>query len=105
MIRKEKRANNPFRKNIALNTEKNAVFTAKRYSVFLLKRPFSLGIVNGRDILMEKTSEEKCESLFSCDEKDFTPFRQKNKKENLLRKVRTVISEFDHHIIIVKYQH
>ncbi|GFT54022.1 hypothetical protein TNCV_153831 [Trichonephila clavipes] len=65
MIRKKKRTNNP-RKNIALNTEKNAVFTAERYSVFAEEAiQFT---VNGRDILMEE-KKKKCESLIPRDER------------------------------------
>ncbi|GFX68114.1 hypothetical protein TNCV_4439371 [Trichonephila clavipes] len=76
MIRK-KRANNPW-KNIALNTEKNAVFTTERYSVFAEEAiQFT---VNGRDILIEKKKKISVNPLFPV-MKDFTPFRQKNKKK------------------------
>ncbi|GFW62829.1 hypothetical protein TNCV_4451781 [Trichonephila clavipes] len=61
------------RRNIALNNEKNAVFTAERYSVFAEEAiQFT---VNGRNILMErkrkkrgkrespKLHDERCQSL------------------------------------------
>ncbi|GFW24405.1 hypothetical protein TNCV_606511 [Trichonephila clavipes] len=70
--KKKKRASDP-RKNIALNTENNAVFTAERYSVFAEEAiQFT---VNGRNILMErkrkkggkrespKLHDERCQSL------------------------------------------
>ncbi|GFV65272.1 hypothetical protein TNCV_4572721 [Trichonephila clavipes] len=73
MVRKKKRASDP-RKNIALNTENNAVFTAERYYVFAEEAiQFT---VNGRNILMErkikkkggkreppKLHDERCQSL------------------------------------------
>ncbi|GFV65526.1 hypothetical protein TNCV_711831 [Trichonephila clavipes] len=57
MVRKKnKRASDP-RKNIALNTENNAVFTAERYSVFAEEAiQFT---VNGRNILMERKRKKK----------------------------------------------
>ncbi|GFT06672.1 hypothetical protein TNCV_1852021 [Trichonephila clavipes] len=58
MLQKKKSACNP-RKNIAHNTEKNAVFTAERYSVFAeLAIQFT---VNGRNILMERKRGKKRE--------------------------------------------
>ncbi|GFW50911.1 hypothetical protein TNCV_3591931 [Trichonephila clavipes] len=67
MVRKKKekkRASYP-RKNIALNTENNAVFTAERYSVFAEEAiQFT---VNGRNILMERKKREKRE--FPLDER------------------------------------
>ncbi|GFU10926.1 hypothetical protein TNCV_2934201 [Trichonephila clavipes] len=81
MIRKKKRANNP-RKNIALNIEKNAVFTAERYSVFAEEAiQFT---VNGRNILMERGKKKKrsVNPLFPV-MKDVTPFRQKNKRKKI----------------------
>ncbi|GFW85695.1 hypothetical protein TNCV_853451 [Trichonephila clavipes] len=76
MVRKKKRANNP-RKNIALNTESNAVFTAERYSVFAEETiQFT---VNGRNILMERKRKKKGrkrESPKLHNERDVNPFRQ-----------------------------
>ncbi|GFW10843.1 hypothetical protein TNCV_4919621 [Trichonephila clavipes] len=65
MIRKKNRTNNP-RKNFALNTEKNAMFTAERYSVFAEEAiQFT---VNGRDILMKK-KKTSVNILFPRDER------------------------------------
>ncbi|GFW56532.1 hypothetical protein TNCV_1862421 [Trichonephila clavipes] len=58
MVRKKKRASerDP-RKNVALNTEKNAVFIDERYSVFAEEAiQFA---VNGRNILMERKRKKK----------------------------------------------
>ncbi|GFY13136.1 hypothetical protein TNCV_363841 [Trichonephila clavipes] len=78
MTRKKVRANNP-RKNISLNTEKNAVFTAERYSVFAEEAiQFT---VNGRNILMERKRGKKERSVNPPVMKDVTPFRQKNKRK------------------------
>ncbi|GFX75091.1 hypothetical protein TNCV_3170201 [Trichonephila clavipes] len=88
--KKKKRASDP-RKNIALNTENNAVFTAERYSVFAEEAiQFT---VNGRNILMEREKKKRSVNPLFPVMKDITPFRQKNKrKKNLLRrKVCTVI--------------
>ncbi|GFT14851.1 hypothetical protein TNCV_3483091 [Trichonephila clavipes] len=53
---KKKRASDP-RKNIALNTENNAVFTTERYSVFAEEAiQFT---VNGRNILMERKKKRE----------------------------------------------
>ncbi|GFT37680.1 hypothetical protein TNCV_4934111 [Trichonephila clavipes] len=83
MIRKKKRANNP-RKNIALNTVTNAVFTTERYSVFAEEA--IQFIVNGRNILMRekrKKKEEKREFPNSL-MKDINPSRQNNNnKKNM----------------------
>ncbi|GFV52133.1 hypothetical protein TNCV_5070541 [Trichonephila clavipes] len=80
MVRKKKekkRASDP-RKNIALNTENNAVFTTERYSVFAEEAiQFT---VNGRNILMER-KRKKREKRESPVMKDVTPFRQKNKRK------------------------
>ncbi|GFW93810.1 hypothetical protein TNCV_4220911 [Trichonephila clavipes] len=72
MVRGKKRANNP-RKNIALNIEKNAVFTAERYSVFA-KEAIQF-TVNGRNILIEKKKKGKREFPNSM-MKDIIPFRR-----------------------------
>ncbi|GFV22758.1 hypothetical protein TNCV_4278411, partial [Trichonephila clavipes] len=72
--KRKKRASDP-RKNIALNTENNTVFTAERYSVFAEEAiQFT---VNGRNILMEGKRKKwgKRESLNSM-MKDVNPFRQ-----------------------------
>ncbi|GFS68367.1 hypothetical protein TNCV_3000511 [Trichonephila clavipes] len=79
MVRKKKknalvRERDP-RKNIALNTEKNAVFTAERFSVFAEEAiQFT---VNGRNILMER-KRKKGESVNPLNSmmKDVNPFRQ-----------------------------
>ncbi|GFW29444.1 hypothetical protein TNCV_743861 [Trichonephila clavipes] len=54
--RKKKCASHP-RKNIALNTENNAEFTAERYSVF--SEEAIQFTVNGRNILMERKRKKK----------------------------------------------
>ncbi|GFS53272.1 hypothetical protein TNCV_1035781 [Trichonephila clavipes] len=56
------------RKSIALNSEKNVVFTAERYSVFVEEAiQFT---VNGRNILMERKKKKKgVNPLFPCDER------------------------------------
>ncbi|GFV97083.1 hypothetical protein TNCV_3526691 [Trichonephila clavipes] len=58
MVRKKKKKRaSDLRKNIALNTENNAVFTAERYSVFAEEAiQFT---VNGRNILMERKEKKK----------------------------------------------
>ncbi|GFW48636.1 hypothetical protein TNCV_4242171 [Trichonephila clavipes] len=88
MIRKKTRANNP-RKNIALNTEKNAVFTAEGYSVFAEEAiQFT---VNGRDILMEKKKKRSVNGLFPRDERRHSLLPENKRKNLLRRKVCTVI--------------
>ncbi|GFU22806.1 hypothetical protein TNCV_2702381 [Trichonephila clavipes] len=78
---KKTRANNP-RKNIALNTEKNAVFTSNDI-LSLLKRPSVY--VNGRNISNgeKKKRKKKKRSVNPLIPvmKDVTHFRQKNKRK------------------------
>ncbi|GFT97598.1 hypothetical protein TNCV_1034361 [Trichonephila clavipes] len=69
-LRKKKSASNP-RKNIALNTEKNAVFTAERYSVvaeetnkFAMKEPtFEWRKKTIREACIPQLSDERRRSL------------------------------------------
>ncbi|GFV15894.1 hypothetical protein TNCV_988771 [Trichonephila clavipes] len=74
--KKKKRASDP-RKNIALNTDNNAVFTAERYSVFAEEA--IQYTVNGRNILMErKRKKKKGKSVNPLNSmmKDVNPFRR-----------------------------
>ncbi|GFX46301.1 hypothetical protein TNCV_1234171, partial [Trichonephila clavipes] len=73
--KKKKRASDP-QKNIALNAEKNAVFTAERYYDFAEEA--ILFTVNVRSILMERKKRENRESPVM---KDVTAFHQKNKRK------------------------
>ncbi|GFU69730.1 hypothetical protein TNCV_1221181 [Trichonephila clavipes] len=86
MVRKKKRASNP-RKNIALNTEKNAVFTAERYFYRCLRdQQVCYERTNFRMVKKETKQKEKREFPNSV-MKDVNPFHQNNNKKNVLLRI------------------